>query len=771
MHNQLKKRSIQWLVLAVLCFSLAVSTHAGLPGETDTQTDVIGDVLLFHAMDTNWATDVANWLTNTGLNVHLLEVTSQTPTLDQIRAYPVVIGITDMTPNDPIAAGNVLAEYVDLGGSLILTTFGFYNDSGWVPAFTGRLISDSYSPFTVGTDPYTYSEYNGSSAHPLMNNVNFVSTDYADKTLNVTTGSTIIANFTDNAPFVALKGNVMAINAYPGTGYSGDMAQLLVNAVSWFPSLVDVLFVHATPTPYELTVGGWIAGAGYSVDYFDAKFGTPTLTTLQSYKLVFLMTDSVPDDSVALGDILADYVDLGGHVITTIFDYSPPRFAGRFSTVHSPYHAVPDPYSNSSYSGGSSNFLLTGVSSFWSQYTQFAISPTPGSSVLTNYDDGTPMITQKGRALGLNFYPGVGFGGDMQVVTVNAVKHFIPMGIHFPGQGPQFPTIIQAPFDVTYGQNTFTYWVDFLVLDNNPDWYDVYLDGSYWSGDYWYNNTTFSYDIGGLGPGTYNFTTVIRDSDGNTNVHTFFLTVPSGPYLVAAPDNYIVLELGYDPVLYEWVFTDDNPTFYEIYQGAYYLQGGDWFSNEPITIMEVGMWLGNHTLEIIVYDADGFSTSHLVEITVVDTLGPDIEGVARFSYNLGETGNQVEWKVFDPDPSGYDVYLDGEWVQNGDVVSGDIILIDVDGLDLGEHTAEIVAWDASGNYNSFVTQVIVQDPSDNPDDPDDPNTTDNPDNSTDNSSDVVEPSINLADLPVGNSPIITLFLISAVVYVKKRRTV
>ncbi|MDQ1254643.1 MAG: hypothetical protein QG646_3913 [Euryarchaeota archaeon] len=48
-----------------------------------------------------------------------------------------------------------------------------------------------------------------------------------------------------------------------------------------------------------------------TVDFFDARYGTPTLAELQGYNSVLVWSDYNFADRNALGDVLADYVDGG----------------------------------------------------------------------------------------------------------------------------------------------------------------------------------------------------------------------------------------------------------------------------------------------------------------------------------------------------------------------------------------------------------------------------------------------------------------------------
>lgn len=55
--------------------------------------------------------------------VDLFNLQGGTPTLAQLTPYDAVLVYTNNPPADPVAAGNVLADYVDAGGGVVLATY------------------------------------------------------------------------------------------------------------------------------------------------------------------------------------------------------------------------------------------------------------------------------------------------------------------------------------------------------------------------------------------------------------------------------------------------------------------------------------------------------------------------------------------------------------------------------------------------------------------------------------------------------------------------
>lgn len=64
------------------------------------------------------------------------------PTLADLQQFETVLVYTNPPPANAIGLGNVLADYVDAGGHLVLATFAFHDTSG----VEGRITSPGYSP-------------------------------------------------------------------------------------------------------------------------------------------------------------------------------------------------------------------------------------------------------------------------------------------------------------------------------------------------------------------------------------------------------------------------------------------------------------------------------------------------------------------------------------------------------------------------------------------------------------------------------------------------
>src|SRR5436190_11678494 len=82
------------------------------------------------------------------------------------------------------------------------------------------------------------------------------------------------------------------------------------------PCPFRVLIAYSDAWPPTLMTNEILAEPGVTqVDLFDAGAATPTLQQLQQYDIVFTFSNNVWADSVAIGNVLADYEDGGGVVV------------------------------------------------------------------------------------------------------------------------------------------------------------------------------------------------------------------------------------------------------------------------------------------------------------------------------------------------------------------------------------------------------------------------------------------------------------------------
>jgi hypothetical protein len=205
--------------------------------------------------------------------VDIADVRTYTPSLAELQSYDAVITFPNYGYADPVAMGDVLADYVDSGGGVVLGNWcwaeGLYT-------LRGRIHDPGYSPFEqVGPSRYTSACLGSYDAgHSLMTGVTAACDSYRDDVI-VESGATWVADWNDSTPFVGANAaeNVVGITAYPGDyrAFTGDVALLFYNAVNfvsgpqavWDICVWDTLF----PGPefqFNVEAGNVIRGMAYN---------------------------------------------------------------------------------------------------------------------------------------------------------------------------------------------------------------------------------------------------------------------------------------------------------------------------------------------------------------------------------------------------------------------------------------------------------------------------------------------------------------------------
>lgn len=211
------------------------------------------------------------------------------------------------------------------------------------------------------------------------------------------------------------------------------------------PAVAIVAAAAATPNVCQFTdPQAKLAATGRfsTVDIFNVVTGTPTLEFLQGYNAVMCWTNSTPQDTNAWGDVLADYIDGGGGVVSTVFAVSTTTtnrwIGGRYDTedyevivprsgntsgatslgtIHDPDHPV---VQNVTTLSGTSLFRPTGVALH------------PDGVLLASWADGKILAAVRDingvHRVDLGLYPpsadcsGAWWVGDGAVLMANALE-------------------------------------------------------------------------------------------------------------------------------------------------------------------------------------------------------------------------------------------------------------------------------------------------------------------------------------------------------------
>ncbi len=155
-----------------------------------------------------------------------------TPSLEDLSMYHCVVVMNESPFHDAAAVGDVLADYVDIGGAVVLTLASFIEEY----AVTGRFQSDGYSPFAGSGGPNRTADLGSYDVdHPIMSGVTTATGDLLGN-VSLTEGAVWVADWDNGLPLAATKGNnVAGVNVYVATPayWLGDVPLILRNAILW----------------------------------------------------------------------------------------------------------------------------------------------------------------------------------------------------------------------------------------------------------------------------------------------------------------------------------------------------------------------------------------------------------------------------------------------------------------------------------------------------------------------------------------------------------
>ncbi len=210
-----------------------------------TQQAQAADVM--HCYASSYAPDVTDKL---AAHPDITSVTdfncgSGTPSLDELLAHDAVLFYSDGSFSDTVGLGNVLADYVDAGGTAVEAVFSVADNI----KVQGRLLDDGYRAMETGSQSSCSAGLVPELAdHPLLAGVESFdggSSGYCGSAATATPGADLVASWGSGEALVATHepsgaGTVVALNFYPPSSdarddfwsASTDGVQLMVNALT-----------------------------------------------------------------------------------------------------------------------------------------------------------------------------------------------------------------------------------------------------------------------------------------------------------------------------------------------------------------------------------------------------------------------------------------------------------------------------------------------------------------------------------------------------------
>jgi subtilisin family serine protease len=211
-------------------------------------------VLYFHTAELDSLTDdpfvsALRALPNVGV-LDMLDGRYQTPNLEYLQQYDIVVVSQDWGFADPIGAGDVLADYVDQGGRACLLGMTFTPYEGY--SLAGRIMQPEYLPLQRQSESWENRDAVFEN-HPINAGVTSIESFLAIASDTLAPQGMPLGRYSNGYLTGAYHKSkpVVALNFFPFYGYwSGDVPRLMGNTFDYLASFVGWLY----PEPYQLTI-------------------------------------------------------------------------------------------------------------------------------------------------------------------------------------------------------------------------------------------------------------------------------------------------------------------------------------------------------------------------------------------------------------------------------------------------------------------------------------------------------------------------------------
>ncbi|MFW9916756.1 MAG: right-handed parallel beta-helix repeat-containing protein [Candidatus Thorarchaeota archaeon] len=160
-----------------------------------------------------------------------------------------------------------------------------------------------------------------------------------------------------------------------------------------------------------------------------------------------------------------------------------------------------------------------------------------------------------------------------------------------------------------------------------------------------------------------------------------------------------------------WHPNDPNPYWYNITVNEGVVVDDIW-DGSPISYDVSSLSTGTYTCVLTVFDRSGNFASDEVLVTVTppaDTDPPTIGSPGNIYMTTGTTGRQIIWYPRDDHPSRYELYKDGDLIEEGPW-TGEYISFSLDGLPAGHYEFTLIVYDIGELSASDIVWVFVKDP-------------------------------------------------------------
>ncbi|MCA8960749.1 MAG: hypothetical protein KDC38_09560, partial [Planctomycetes bacterium] len=258
----------------------------------------------------------ADLAASTGAIVDYFDARFDTPVLDLLRLYDAVYTWIDGPCADTIGFGDVLADYVDDGGTVVLGAFCTYT-SGF--SLAGRIMAAGYCPVDslTGANHYSLAPYAGDGRAYLHDCIVGYEATYRDELVLQGSGQ-LDGTYTDGEIAAAFRPDrrVVYTNGLYLAG-GGQWIELLTNALTGRDRLFALVYDGST---YDSTFALAASELGYNSLIVDTEAAFLSSMSSGAWDVVVM---EVPGGmiSVNAAAALSDYITMGGHAIVCYWDW------------------------------------------------------------------------------------------------------------------------------------------------------------------------------------------------------------------------------------------------------------------------------------------------------------------------------------------------------------------------------------------------------------------------------------------------------------------
>jgi tetrahydromethanopterin S-methyltransferase subunit B len=599
-------------------------------------------------------------------------------------------GIRVKTSDDTVHENNVVYGYLTAPGSrnqgftwypIPDISYEMYFDT----SYNATILFESHILRNIAFGDTVYNSYNTILYKDGVEITSGVFTNYVYDPLRIDTESLLVGSFSYliDIPSALIHSNIyVEVVADQSAPFVSQLPDMTVEVGTGLPKFLTWIGKDSQPNTYKIFRGGVEAASGVWANNVPIPYDF-TLLTVSTYDFRIELTDQ------------SGRMTSSSTMVTIVPDTTAP-------VVHR------QPGDNLYPSQGGIAHLWWNVSDYNpSSYTIYLNNTSVNTSTWVSYQS-------------IEYFVNTSLAVDYNVTIVifdsagQSFRHEVTVEIS-PDTTPPSVTGTNVNFD-----EGAVATIKYSVYDSNPKNYTLLLNGSKYLAGPLNSSSTVEFNITGFDVGSYNFTLIAEDINGNKGQDYLILRIladSTAPGLIYSPS--ITVTEGETGNLF-WQIWDDNPDSWKIYLDGVEDKTGTWSGTEVVTITYdlSSLTQGYYVITFEAVDKRGNLVSQDTNVIVNppsasgDITPPYFDATPSVTYSMreGETGHVLEWTAVDENPGTYKIFVDGNEEFSDSWGSGTPIGWGLDGIrdSVGTHTVLIEFYDQAGNVVSHSVDVTVE---------------------------------------------------------------